>query len=246
MDYILGVFPTSGFVVKTVYKQLYKLVKFQKLHQKKDKFLTKSIRLVSSSHRLRQTLPLLSKIVEEHDASTVSSIADPQNAVAWGGKVSPEFKSKVIRISKELKINPNHLMACMAFETAETFSPSIKNGSGSGATGLIQFMPSTAESLGVNTKTLARMSALEQLDYVKAYYWPYRNKINSLEDAYMAILYPAAIGKPPSFVLFRQGSIAYRQNAGIDRHNTGKITLNDVSYKVRQKLEKGLQPNFMG
>ncbi|MDG2728232.1 transglycosylase, partial [Vibrio parahaemolyticus] len=46
MDYILGVFPTSGFVVKTVYKQLYKLVKFQKLHQKKDKFLTKSIRLV--------------------------------------------------------------------------------------------------------------------------------------------------------------------------------------------------------
>lgn len=140
---------------------------------------------MSSSHRLRQTLPLLSKIVEEHDASTVSSIADPENAVAWGGgKVSPEFKSKVIRISKELKINPNHLMACMAFETAETFSPSIKNGSGSGgATGLIQFMPSTAESLGVNTKTLARMSALEQLDYVKAYYWPYRNKINSLEDA---------------------------------------------------------------
>ena len=72
------------------------------------------------------------------------------------------------------------------------------------------------------------------------------NKINSLEDAYMAILYPAAIGKPPSFVLFRQGSIAYRQNAGIDRHKTGKITLNDVSYKVRKKLEKGLQPNFLG
>ncbi|MCV5342620.1 hypothetical protein OFC87_37405, partial [Escherichia coli] len=83
-----------------------------------------SIRLVSSSHRLRQTLPLLSKIVEEHDASTVSSIADPENAVAWGGKVSPEFKSKVIRISKKLKINPNHLMACLAFETAKTFSPS--------------------------------------------------------------------------------------------------------------------------
>lgn len=246
MDYILGVFPKSGFVVKTVYKQLYKLVKFQKLHQKKDKFLAKSIRLVSSNHRLRQTLPLLSRIIKEHDASTVSSVVDPENAVAWGGKVSPEFKCKVIRISEELEINPNHLMACMAFETAETFSPSIKNGSGSGATGLIQFMPSTAESLGVSTKTLARMSAVEQLDYVKAYYWPYRHKINSLEDAYMAILYPAAIGKPSSFVLFKQGSIAYRQNAGIDRHNTGKITLNDVSYKVRKKLEKGLQPNLMG
>ncbi|MEL7287354.1 MAG: transglycosylase, partial [Pseudomonadota bacterium] len=39
---------------------------------------------------------------------------------------------------------------------------------------------------------------------------------------------------------------AYRQNAGIDSNNAGKITLGDVSYKVRRKLEKGRHPKFYG
>lgn len=41
-------------------------------------------------------------------------------------------------------------MAAMAFESGETFSPSIKNAAGSGAVGLIQFMPSTAKALGTS------------------------------------------------------------------------------------------------
>ena len=55
------------------------------------------------------------------------------------------FINKVILISQKLDIDPNWLMAVMNLETGGTFSPSIQNKS-TGATGLIQFIPSTAES----------------------------------------------------------------------------------------------------
>jgi len=64
----------------------------------------------------------------------------PTNAIAWGAKVSPEFKKRTVEISKELGINPDFLMACMAFESGATFRADIPNKAGSGAVGLIQFM----------------------------------------------------------------------------------------------------------
>ncbi|WP_199483869.1 transglycosylase SLT domain-containing protein [Vibrio owensii] len=239
-------FSKCGCIVKTVSKRLYKLLKITKLKHKKDKVFSFPNSLIRKNQKFLKIFSSSSLSLKKSDVSHASFSPSSVDALAWGNRVSSEFKSKVNDISQELNIDPNHLMACMAFETAETFSPSIKNGSGSGATGLIQFMPSTAEALGTSTKKLAKMSAIEQLDYVKAYFMPYRNRMACLEDVYMAILYPAAIGKPSSHVLFKQGSIAYRQNAGIDRKKTGRITLGDVSYKVRRKLEKGMHPNFHG
>lgn len=43
----------------------------------------------------------------------------------------------------------------------------------SGATGLIQFMPATAQGMGTTTAALAAMSAVQQLDYVQRYFKPY-------------------------------------------------------------------------
>ena len=57
--------------------------------------------------------------------------------IAWGKKVSKDFKAKVISISDKLGCDPSHLMSAMAFETGESFSPTIQNAQ-SGATGLIQ------------------------------------------------------------------------------------------------------------
>ena len=62
----------------------------------------------------------------------------------WTGKhVTPEFKDKVVEISKKLQIEPDDLMAVMAFESG--IDPTTTNSIG--ATGLIQFMPSTAKEL---------------------------------------------------------------------------------------------------
>lgn len=108
----------------------------------------------------------------------------PDGAIAWGAKVSTPFKTRVREIAGNLGISPDFLMSCMAFETGETFSPSIENAAGSGATGLIQFMPRTARGLGTTTEELAKMTAVKQLDYVERYFLPYRGRLSTLEDIY--------------------------------------------------------------
>ena len=166
--------------------------------------------------------------------------------LAWGKKVSEEFCQKVRDIARELETEPNYLMACMAFESG--FCPHVKNAAGSGAVGLIQFMPSTAQALGTTTEALASMTAVQQLAYVEKYFRPSKGKLTSLEDVYMAILWPAAIGKPLSHVLFAKHDprhpIRYMQNAGLDFNRDGLVTKAEAADKVRQKLERGLLPAF--
>lgn len=166
--------------------------------------------------------------------------------IAWGARVSADFKRKVITIAQELDAPVDFLMAAMAFESDETFSPDIENGAGSGAIGLIQFMPKTAEELGTTSEKLAEQTAEEQLDFVKKFFWPRRGLLKSLEDVYMAILYPAAIGKPIKTTLFIENSKAYNQNKGLDGNKDGKITINEAAMAVRKKYEKGIGPGYLG
>ena len=149
---------------------------------------------------------------------------------------SQAFRDKAAGIAQRLGMDPTHLMAVMSFESSETFSPSIRNAAGSGATGLIQFMPRTARGLGTSTDELARMTPERQLDYVERYLSPYRGRLNSVEDAYMAVLYPAAIGKGSNHTLFRRGTTAYRQNRGLDSNGNGLITVHEAAAKVRAKI----------
>jgi hypothetical protein len=168
------------------------------------------------------------------------------SSLAWGKKVSPTFRQAVFDSSDRLGCQPDDLMACMAWETGETFSPSIVNGAGSGATGLIQFMPSTAAALGTTTALLARMTAVQQLTCVEKYFRPWKGKLKNLGDLYMAILWPAGIGKPDSYVLFDKADAAhpkrYLQNVGIDMNKDGKVTRGECCAKVQAKLTKGLLP----
>lgn len=188
------------------------------------------------------------KRAEQPDKSQESFSVIPkqyQLNIAWGNKISPAFKRKVILISKELQIAPDFLMACMAFETGETFSPSIVNKI-SGATGLIQFMPTTAMLYGTTTEKLKKMTAVEQLDYVNAYFKRFKGKLKSLEDIYMAILYPVYVGKPLTYVAFKKGSIQYKQNSGLDQDGDGIITIKEIADIVRKKYERGLQAGYLG
>lgn len=170
----------------------------------------------------------------------------PLPTLAWGSKVSEEFRRRLVEIADDLGCDPNHLMAAMAFETGETFSPSVRNAAGSGATGLIQFMPATATALGTTTAELAQMTAEAQLEYVAKYFRPYRKRLQSLEDVYMAILWPAAIGRPSDHVLFRSPTRAYTQNRGLDRDGDGAVTKAEAAAKVSAKLTKGLAEGIAG
>jgi len=164
--------------------------------------------------------------------------------LAWGQKVDAVFRFRVRDICKQFRWSDGHaswLMACMAFESGETFSPSVKNMAGSGATGLIQFMPATAEGLGTTTERLAAMTAVEQLDYVQRYFKPYYARVYTLSDMYMAILMPRYVGRPDSAVLFNGPGVAYRQNAGLDANKDGQITKAEATAKVYSKYRKGLR-----
>jgi hypothetical protein len=165
--------------------------------------------------------------------------------IAWGKKVSGAFKSKVIGISSDLGCDPSHLMSAMAFETGETFSPGIRN-KASGATGLIQFVPRTAKSLGTTTDALAAMSAVDQLDFVEKYLEPFKGKMSMLSDVYMTILFPRAVGKPEAFVLFQSPSTAFKQNEGLDANKDGQVTKAEAAAKVQAKLIRGLDKAFRG
>lgn len=182
------------------------------------------------------------------DAHQPISINNPRpyhKQIAWGKKVSQSFKEKVAWIIDDLQWPEqaiDWLMACMAFESGESFRSDIRNGAGSGAVGLIQFMPSTAKSLGVDVPTLAKMTPEDQLFYVHKYFKMYKGKINSLSDLYMAILWPAAVGKSDSHILWSKSNkpVTYRQNAGLDTNKDLTITKGEAARKVYEKLVHGL------
>lgn len=73
----------------------------------------------------------------------------------------------------------------------------------SGATGLIQFIPSTAEALGTSTRALRRMSVVRQLDYVAKFYQRQAGLGTAGEcaDYAMRTFCPAAAGAPDDELL---------------------------------------------
>jgi hypothetical protein len=165
--------------------------------------------------------------------------------IAWGKVVGPQFKNKVVGICGRLRCDPSHLTSSMAFETGETFAPNKVN-KVSGATGLIQFMPAVARALGTTTADLAAMTAVDQLDYVERYFQPYKGKMSTISDVYMAILWPKAVGKPDSTVLLQSPSKAYQQNKGLDANKDGQVTKGEAAAKVVQKLTRGLDASRRG
>ena len=108
-------------------------------------------------------------------------------------------------------------------------------------------MPKTAKGLGTTTDKLSKMSQVEQMKYVENFLKPYLSKSKrpktgwSLEDMYMAVFYPKAVGKKNSTVLFKKGTTAYKQNIGLDPLIKGKrkgyITKGMAAAKVRKHLK---------
>lgn len=192
--------------------------------------------------RLPAILEALSQPAPIEPVEPVAPIdpAAPRRPIAWGSKVSPTFRDRVWWICDTLGFNPDDLMTCMAWESGRSFSPSKTNLAGSGATGLIQFMPSTARSLGTTIAALARMTAEDQLNFVYKYLRPWGGKVRGLSDLYMTILWPKAVGKPDDYALFT-GGIAYRQNAGLDTNKDGKVTKAECSAKLFAMKAEGMR-----
>jgi hypothetical protein len=141
-----------------------------------------------------------------------------------------EFTEKVNNISSELGIEANWLMFVMWFESK--LDPQAVNPI-SGATGLIQFMPSTARVLGTTTDVLKHMNNVQQLDYVLAYLRQYKGKMKRWIDVYLAVLYPKAIGNP-DFVI--TPDIVARQNKIFDINKDLDISVKEIESVLRKSI----------
>ena len=120
-------------------------------------------------------------------------------------------------------------------------NPQSRNSNG-GATGLIQFMPSTARSLGTTTDALAQMSGVEQLEYVDKYLGQYLDEGGnySAGDLYTTVFLPAYLNRE---VLTTSGENYYKWNSGLDVDKNGDISKADLTTRVKNKYEEALR-NF--
>jgi hypothetical protein len=153
-------------------------------------------------------------------------------------KQGQAFVDKVHQIAGEIGAKPEWLFAVMQNESG--MSPSAYNANG-GATGLIQFMPSTAKAMGTTTDALKNMSALQQLDYVEKFYAPYKGQLHSGSDLYMATFYPLALSKGNDFVLGSEQSPAWaatvaKANPAFDLNKDGQITKGEFQQYYNQRF----------
>ncbi len=142
-----------------------------------------------------------------------------------------EFIGAVNNVASEFNVSSDDIFRVIEFETAGSWSPAIKN-PGSTATGLIQFLESTAKGLGTTTAELAGMTRAQQMEYVRRYLEPYKGKIKNFGDLYLAIHYPRAVGQSETFVMYSQGSAEYAANKNLDTNGDGTVTRGETVASV--------------
>lgn len=117
----------------------------------------------------------------------------------------PNFDKKLEKIANQLGVSAIDLKTIIKFETAGTFSPTSHD-PWNVSIGLIGFTENTARSLGTTKADLARMTAVQQLDYVYKFY--HQSGLRPGSDRgtiYMMTFMPAYAYAPDSTVLGQQG-----------------------------------------
>lgn len=161
-------------------------------------------------------------------------------------KVSEAFIEKIKEVAINLEINPNWLMVVIELETAGTFSAKIQNSLG--YTGLIQFGAAAAKDLGTTTNHLKQLTEVEQLNWVEKYFRRFRKKMKTLADVYLAVFFPAAIGKPDGWVLQTSRLSAERiakWNPLFDVNKDRKIQVWEIKTKLFKRVPDAFKFDIM-
>lgn len=143
------------------------------------------------------------------------------------------FESRVRDVARRLEVHPDWLMAVMYSESQ--FHADIENHKGSGAVGLIQFMPRTCSALGYTAEQIKRMSAVQQLAVVELYLLEVKERYGNfkdLTDLYLAVLYPKAIKGDACYSLYANPSKSYKQNRGLDENGDGFVCKLDIANRM--------------
>ena len=144
-------------------------------------------------------------------------------------------RKKLRSIAKELNINKTKWLYKVIYIESR-LDPRVVN-KYSGATGLIQWIPSSAIACGTTTKELLNMTVSEQLDYVKIYLKLVLNgrKVNSYLDLYLSVFSPNAVGKTDSYVIgYKNSKIVSQNKTFMNKDST--ITRRDIRISIVDAL----------
>ncbi len=151
------------------------------------------------------------------------------------GNFTKDTRKQIRTICQELDIEEDWLYKIFKIESKG--NPKAINKL-SGASGLIQIMPTTAKNLNTTVEEIRKMSIEEQLPFVKKYISNIKGKrhFNEFLDLYLAVFYPRAIDEPHDFVLgaevsAKRAAIVAKQNKGIDSQGNGDglLTKGEIS-----------------
>jgi transglycosylase-like protein with SLT domain len=144
----------------------------------------------------------------------------------------PRFWPELQAIAKRLKTQPAWLLNAMAAESL--FDPAARNSlPGQSASGLLQFVEETARGLGTTTAIIREMDPVEQLRLVEKYFVPFRGRLSSMADVYMAVLRGFIIdGKDETVVSPLDNSSKEQRifvlNRWLDLNSDSKITRGEL------------------
>lgn len=144
-----------------------------------------------------------------------------------------DFQTELNNVSSRLGINPNDLLTVMAAESElGRLSPdeaARNRNPRSSATGLIQFMESTARGLGTTTAELGRMTAAQQMEYVERYFRSVGLPRGADAATIYAYVFLPGRARSPDGVLTRRGESYYNANPNLDANGDGVITISDLN-----------------
>lgn len=171
------------------------------------------------------------------DSSSGGRRPEPRYETEFRGSATPpaelraneEFTSAIENLATKYSISTDELYSVIQGESA--FDMLAQNPSG--ATGLFQFMPTTAEELGTSTDAILGMSAVEQVGLYDKYLerWNYtgENRLGIMQAA------PAYASRSPDAVIYAKGTAAWSQNPGWRSLGGGDITVQSInSYYAKQ------------
>lgn len=183
-----------------------------------------------------------STTANENTNSTKTTTIDPNLATELDKELGQGFSAKVEQVAKNVNCDPNDLLAIMYSECG--LDPSHVESSTS-ATGLVQFMPQTAASLGTSTEELQNMSAVDQLDYVEKYIinnsGKYKDQEKDAGTLYSIMFLPARADRE---ILTSEGENYYKNNKALDTNNDGNITKTEMAERVDRKYAE-MEQDFL-
>jgi len=144
-------------------------------------------------------------------------------------RAQPEFWRELQAVAARLRTDPAWLLNVLAYESL--FDPAARNPlPGQTASGLLQIIEETARSLGTTTKAIRRMSPLEQLRLVERYLTPFRGRLDSLADVYLAVFRGVVIEGGEEVVVVDSGKEprVYALNMSLDLNKDKRITKGEL------------------